>query len=290
MIHAIHPHQGSLRAVVLDWAGTTVDHGSLAPARSFVDAFGALGIEMDMDEARRPMGRAKRDHIRALLAASETRRRWVEVHGEVPGEDAIDRVYEAFMPVQRQAIRERAGLIPGTVETVGACRDRGIRIGSTTGYTRDLLEVLAPVAAGQGYVPDASVTASDVSPGRPAPFLIFECARRLEVYPMTAVVKVDDTIAGIEAGLHAGCWSIGVARTGNMLGLSRAETEALPARERILRVETARRLMADAGAHFVIDGIHQLVPVLDRIESMLRDGLGPVSPRDSRQGEPAGVA
>ena len=35
----------------------------------------------------------------------------------------------------------------------------------------------------------------------------------MDVYPAQAVVKVDDTTSGIVAGLHAGCWTVGVAKT-----------------------------------------------------------------------------
>ena len=43
---------------------------------------------------------------------------------------------------------------------------------------------------------------------------------RLDVYPAQAVVKVDDTTSGITAGLNAGCWTVGIAKTVRVLVMS----------------------------------------------------------------------
>ena len=115
--------------------------------------------------------------------------------------------------------------IPGVVETIEECRRRGVKIGSSTGYTREIIEVVMTRARREGFVADAVLCASDVAEGRPAPWLIFENARHLGVYPMAAIAKIDDTVPGIEAGLNAGTWTIGVAKTGNEVGLSKAELD-----------------------------------------------------------------
>ena len=58
--------RGELKAVILDWAGTTVDFGCFAPAGVFVEVFKRKGVEITMDEARGPMGLHKKDHIRTV--------------------------------------------------------------------------------------------------------------------------------------------------------------------------------------------------------------------------------
>src|SRR5262245_39436105 len=146
--------RGVVRAVVLDWAGTTVDHGSRAPAIAFVRAFAALGVRIDPDQARGPMGLSKRDHVRALLDLPEVGGGWRRAHGRPPGPETVERVYETFVPLQREALEAHADLIPGTLELVRACARRGIRVGSTTGYSRDLMDVLEPLAARVGYRPE----------------------------------------------------------------------------------------------------------------------------------------
>lgn len=106
---------------------------------------------------------------------------------------------------------------------------RGIRVGSTTGYTREMTSALVAAAAQGGFAPDAVVCADEVPEGRPAPRMALEAARRLNAWPMRACVKIGDTVADIAEGRNAGMWSVGLTRTGNELGLSEAEAAALPA-------------------------------------------------------------
>jgi phosphonoacetaldehyde hydrolase len=166
-------------------------------------------------------------------------------------------------------------LIPGCLEAVEWCRSRAIRIGSSTGYTRELMDVIVPLARAQGYAPDATVCASDVSPGRPAPWMCFENARRLGVYPMEAIVKVDDTTVGVEAGLNAGMWAVGIARSGNLVGLSEQELTQLAPADQARRVEQATADLHRCGAHFVVDTIADLPSALEDIQRRLAAGERP---------------
>ncbi len=92
---------------------------------------------------------------------------------------------------------------------------------------------------------------------------------------MAAMVKVGDTLVDIEEGLNAGMWSVGVSLTGNLVGLSQAEVEALPAPERVALNQQAKEMLQQAGAHWVIDGIWDLSPVLQEIEICLKNGGHP---------------
>ena len=102
--------------------------------------------------------------------------------------------------------------------------------------------------------------------------MIYENAVRLGVYPMAAIVKVGDTLADIHEGLNAGCWSVGVAATGNLVGLSEQEFGALPPAEKQERLRSARAELGGAGAHFVVDSVAELDPVLDEIDLWLKAG------------------
>jgi phosphonoacetaldehyde hydrolase len=174
-----------------------------------------------------------------------------------------------------EVLADNSELIPGCREAIAKCRAMRISIGSSTGYTQELMDVLVPLAAKQGYQPDAIVCASDVSPGRPAPWMCFENMRRFGVYPMEAGVKVDDTTVGIEAGLNAGMWTVGIARSGNLVGLSEDELNQLSAAEKSQRVERAADALYASGAHFVIDTIAELPDVIQRINELLREGSRP---------------
>ncbi len=236
-----------IRAILFDWAGTTVDHGSLAPVEVFLEVFRRAGVEVSPAEVRGPMGRAKRDHIEALLALPRVAAAWSPATRPAPGPADVDRLYADFLPLQRVVLERHGEVIAGVAEVVSQCRKRGIKIGATTGYTRALMEVAAPLARAGGYEPDVIICADDVPSGRPAPWMIFRAAERLDVYPMSDVVVVDDTPVGIEAGLNAGAWTVAVTRTGNCLGLSAEAVAQRIARSSRLGWKRPRRRFSPTG-------------------------------------------
>jgi len=267
-----------LKAVVFDWAGTIVDFGSCAPMGAFVEAFARFGVAITITDARGPMGLPKRAHVAALLAVPKIAAAWRAAQGAAPDEAAIDAVMAVFEPLNLEVVARYADPIPGALETVAAARARGLKIGSTTGYTRPIMARLAPIAAAAGYVPDNLVCAGDLADGRPSPLMMYRTFADLGVHPPSCVVKVDDTAPGIAEGLAAGTWTVGVALSGNGFGLSHAETEALrrdnPSAYDVKRLAAADALFA-AGAHVVIDTVADLMPVLDGFERRLAAGERP---------------
>ena len=270
------PAPGKLKAVILDWAGTTVDHGSLAPVRTIEKVFARANLKVEEPEIRRHMGLPKREHLRAILCASgKVREEWTRLHGRPPGEADVEELYREFIPLQLSGLLEYSAIIPGVAEAAERFRRRGLKIGTTTGYTREMLDLLVEASKKAGYFADCNLAPGDVGSGRPHPYMIYENAVRLEVYPMAAIAKIGDTPADIEEGLNAGTWSIGVAATGNMLGLSYEEFQRLAPPEREARVVEARARLRKAGAHYVIDRLAEADAVLEDIDRRLASGEKP---------------
>ncbi len=268
-------YRGPLKAVLLDWAGTTLDYGCYAPAVVFVEIYKRFGVEISMAEAREPMGAHKRVHILQISQQDGVRARWTAAHGTPPTEADVDRMFAEFVPAQLKVLAKYADLIPGTLEACNDFRERGLKIGSTTGYTQEMMDLLYKEAADRGYVPDSSVCAAEVPAGRPAPWMCLKNAMNLGVYPMEACVKVGDTVPDIFEGLNAGMWTIGLALTGNEVGLTESEVAALePAVLERKRARAYSRL-AQAGAHYVVDGIYDVPPLLDAINARLARGEKP---------------
>jgi phosphonoacetaldehyde hydrolase len=268
-------YRGPVRAVLLDWAGTTMDFGCIAPAVVFVEVFRRQGVPISTAEARVPMGAHKRVHIQKLTELDAVRQRWQGTHGRLPSDDDVEAMFEDFVPLQLRCLSTYSELIPGTLETVAALRQRGIKIGSTTGYTTEMTAINLRDAERQGYKPDSTVSASEMPAGRPYPFMCLQNAINLEIDCVAACIKVDDTIPGVEEGLNAGMWSIGLAVSGNEVGLSLPDWQALPAEEQEARRERAYRRMLQSGAHYVVDTIADLLPCIDAIELRLRRGERP---------------
>ncbi|MEO1679472.1 MAG: phosphonoacetaldehyde hydrolase [Pseudomonadota bacterium] len=253
------------KAAVFDWAGTTIDFGSFAPMCVFVKAFATFGITATIDEARGPMGAPKWDHIKSMLGLPRISTQWANKHGAAPTDADVDRVYEVFVPMNEEVVAEFATLVPGTAEAIAELRRRGMKIGSTTGYTRSIMERVLPVAAEQGYAPDNLVCADDLVEGRPGPLGMYQCFIDLVVYPPGRVVKVDDTAPGIAEGVAAGCVTVGVAMSGNLVGKTPEELAALPPAEVDALRKKATDALKTAGADHVIDTVANLPNLLERI-------------------------
>ncbi|HIX15927.1 MAG TPA: phosphonoacetaldehyde hydrolase [Candidatus Hungatella pullicola] len=252
--------------VVFDWAGTTVDYGSSAPMVVFDRVFKEAGIQLSREQINGPMGLEKRAHIKQLLELEDATKQWKETYNRMWTEDDVDQLYETFEEKLAQVVAEYSIPIDGTVETVGRLRDMGIKIGSTTGYTSQMMEGVIPRAESCGYKPDCVVTPDVTGEGRPSPFMLFECMRELHVYPVTAVVKVGDTITDIKEGKNAGAWSVGILQGSNLLGLTKEEYDAMDQAELVKRKETAKEKYLAAGADMVIDSIKDLPEAIREIE------------------------
>lgn len=271
------PQHDRLEAVIFDWAGTTVDFGSFAPTQIFVDAFrDAFKFELSLAEARGPMGLGKWQHIEALGKDATVGARWQAQFGRAMTDADVDHIYETFLPLQIERVGDHADLIPGTLETVAALRARGLKIGSTTGYPRAVMEQLIDAASARGYRPDCTVCADDLSAGaRPGPWMALQCVLDLAVGSVAHCVKVDDTVPGIEEGINAGMWTVALSLSGSPAGMTLDEyRSASPDQLAEIRQRVSTDFRA-AGAHFIIDTIAELPPVLDFIEMKLGNGVRP---------------
>ncbi len=270
-----HAYRGPVKAVILDWAGTAVDYGSFAPTAVFMRLFESRGAKITTNDARSGMGLMKKDHLRKILSIPSVAQAWHAEHGSDPSDLDIENLFNDFVGLQLSVLRDYAQPIPGLLEVADKLRARSIKIGSTTGYIRPMMNILAHEAKQKGYEPDCIVCPDEVPAGRPLPWMCYQNAIQLGVYPMHAMVKVGDTIPDIDEGLNAGMWTVGLSLTGNLLGLNEEEVGALSPAEKDNACERIEAQLYQAGAHFVIDGIWDLPDVLDEIESRLEQGECP---------------
>jgi phosphonoacetaldehyde hydrolase len=250
--------------VIFDWAGTTVDFGCVAPVQALLEAFARHGVALTERQARRDMGKAKADHVQALLENSDVATAWTSGTGAAPTAHDRETLVTELGPLMRARAAEAATLITGARAAVDALRAQGIKIASSTGYTRDMMAPVLARAAEQGYVPDHVLCSGDTLVGRPAPLMIYKACVDLGVWPLSRVVKVDDSEAGVAEGRAAGCLTVGIAASGNGVGLSAEALAALPAAERAARLATASQALRAAGADLVIDTVADLIPALER--------------------------
>ncbi|WP_106768810.1 phosphonoacetaldehyde hydrolase [Paenibacillus faecalis] len=268
-----------IEGVILDWAGTTVDFGCFAPVNVFVDIFRDAGIEVTMDEARAPMGMLKIDHIRAMLSMPRVSDLWEQTYGRTFQEEDVQRLYAAFEPALMASLSAYTDPIPGVIETVASLKAQGLKIGSTTGYTDSMMEVVVMNAQHKGYSPDTYVTPDDTqSYGRPYPYMIYRNMELLKLSASWKVVKVGDTVSDIKEGVHAGVWSVGVAVGSSEMGLTLDEYEALPEPDKARVIGKVEQTFLQNGADFVIHTMTELPFLIERINGLLSEGKRPGCP------------
>ena len=271
-------YQGKIKGVVLDWSGTTVDAYVIAPAMAFVEVFRKHGVEVTMQEARKPMGLRKDLHLEALADLPAVSERWAEVHGHYPEKAEINAMFEDFVPLQVGILPRHAALLPGIAELADRLRaEHNLRIGVSTGFTRPMVDLLLKYAAEQGFLPDCAVAGDEVENGvRPKPFMVYRNMDLMDVHPIQAVVKVDDTGSGVSEGIEAGCWTVGIAGYSNYLNInSLSEADAISAEDFADRLALARTELWKAGAHYVIDEPLELLTAIKDINNRLATGDSP---------------
>ncbi len=257
-----------INAVVFDWAGTMIDHGCFGPVAAFQQTFAQFDIETTIDECRRPMGLPKRDHIKMMLADPNIAAQIKQIHGRDFGEDDLNALYEYFLTINEDIVLNHIALIDGVVEMVAWLRSQGIKVGSNSGYGRDLMTRIVPLTASAGYSPDNIVCGDDLIEGRPSPLMMYRCFADLGVYPPETVIKVDDTAPGIAEGVAAGTLTVGVTLTGSHVGLTAEQLAALDADDKKALHEDAAQILKDVGADYVIRNVTELPKLITEINGL----------------------
>lgn len=266
-----------IQAVIFDWAGTIVDFGSFAPTTIFVEAFKqGFEFEISLAEARVPMGLGKWEHIQAVGELPSVAKRWNRQFGQPMNKRDVDKIYAAFMPLQMAKVVEYAKPIPHAIQVVNQLKEQGIKIGSCSGYPRQVMDILIPAAQRYGYSPDCIVATDDLPQGgRPAPYMALKNVIELEVTNVGACIKVDDALPGLEEGKNAGMWTVGVLLSGNEAGLT--EEAFLNADQATLHIarHQATCKLSQANPHYLIDTIYDFPNIVKEIETRILAGERP---------------
>jgi len=266
-----------LEAVIFDWAGTVVDFGSVAPTRIFVEAFKqAYDFDVSLAEVRVPMGMGKWDHIKTLGQLPAVSQRWTAQFGQAMIDDVVDEIYQTFMPLQKAKVAEFAQPIEGVLPVIDWLKNQDVKIGSCSGYPREVMEVLVPAAAKLGYQPDCYVASDDLKAGsRPGPWMALQNVIEMGITNVANCIKFDDSAPGITEGLTSGMWTVGIALTGNAVGLTESEWLARTDMEQEQLLTAAYNELSRSGAHYVIDSLADAVPVVQDIMARIARGERP---------------
>lgn len=256
-----------IEAVIFDWAGTTVDFGSFAPVQSFIEGFKQFGITPTIAEVREPMGMLKWNHIHTMMQMPRIREEWETVHGVPWTKEDVDAVYVASESALLAILHHFTTPKPYVLDAVRDLREHGIKIGSTTGYTDEMMNIVVPNAKEYGYSPDFWCTPNSVNDcGRPYPYMIFKNLEALGVSKVSSAIKIGDTVADIREGNHAGLITVGVIEGSSIMSLSKKEHDALSQEEKDAEAIRVQGVYLDCGADHVIHNMSELMTLILELE------------------------
>lgn len=270
----------SIKGLILDNSGTFVDPFVIAPAMAFVKVFKKFGIDISMEESRIPMGIKKDLHIKKLLEIPSIQNKWINNYYREPNDEDITNIYREYIPIQKKILPEYCNLLPKVVETVNMIKQKGIKIGSTTGFSREMLDCILENIKTTELTFDSTVAGDDLDNSnihigsRPYPFMIYKNMEKLNISDINTIVKVDDTITGIQEGLNAGCWTIGITDYSSYMNIdSLNQWKNMSTLEKYNKKKYVRdKFKKESNAHYIINEFDELIPVLEDIN--LRLNLG----------------
>jgi phosphonoacetaldehyde hydrolase len=270
------PHINKIKAIVFDWAGTTIDYGCRAPLAVFLELFHKKGIPITVEEASKPMGMLKIDHIRELFKYPRIRAEYIKKHGKEPDENTINEYYKDFEPALFKILPNYTEPLPGVIETIEKLRDQGLKIGSTTGYTREMMAIILPFAEKKGYKPDFMITSTDVKQGRPYPWMMYHNAMNLGVFPMDHILKIGDTVADVSEAKNSGAWAAGIIEGSSLLGFTQEEYEKeLKNSNVVQKKKEVIKTYYDNYADYVIKNFKEIPDLVEEINTKLNSGSYP---------------
>ncbi|BBH22261.1 hypothetical protein Back11_36060 [Paenibacillus baekrokdamisoli] len=262
-----------VRGIIMDWAGTAVDYGCMAPVYVFLEIFRSKGIEPTMEEVRAPMGVLKWDHIKTMLQMPRIGKLFEERMGHPFTNDDVDAMHEEFEPKLLAILHRFAEPINHVVDTINQLREDGLLIGGTTGYNDAMMRIVVEQAKENGYAPDYWLTPDSVKgKGRPYPYMIYANIISLDMGMPTQVIKVGDTESDMQEARNAGVWAVGIIRGSSMLGLTEAEVNEMEPNELKIRMEAAKLQFIRSGAHYVIEDMSQLPNIIETINNRMSEG------------------
>ena len=182
----------SIKLVIFDIAGTIIeDHGEVVSA--FAGALQKNGIPFTREELKAWKGASKREVIRHFVNGLQS---------PAP-EVKVEATYSCFRSELQSLYQQRIKPIKGAAETFAWCRERGILLATTTGFYREISDLILDKTGWRDLFA-AHISSSDVRRGRAAPDMIFRAMEASEVQNVQEVINVGDTPLDLQAGSNAG--------------------------------------------------------------------------------------
>lgn len=256
----------TIKAVVFDWAGTTIDYGSRAPIIGFQAAFERFGVHLDEATIRQDVGLDKKAHVKKMLQDPDVWAKYVKQAPASTLEQAVASVYAAFQETIQAALTQTADLKPGVAAFLNYLDEKRILVATTSGYNQAMIQTLLPLVKKQGFQPTVNVTSELTSGvGRPAGDMLSYALKQLGVDDPASVMKIGDTVNDIKEANNAGAIAVGVVVGSNLIGMSETEFVCLDKLEQARLIADASGKFYEAGADHVVASMADVMPLIEHL-------------------------
>lgn len=259
-----------IRCVIFDLGGTLIDKYSMSPLVNLRKAFSYQKINLCNSLITKDMGMKKLDHIYALSKEDEFKNQFKQVYKRHHEETDLYDIYNIFSSLQRQSLRTKVEIIPETKKAINILKERDIKIGITTGFSKDQMNIALDLLHKHDIIPDSAVSSTcfynSGKPmlSRPSPYMIYNIMDELQINNPKHVLKVDDTCVGIQEGKNAGCLTVGVARWSiNMNIYSEEEKSQLTDTIIQEKLTKSRKMLLTKDPTYLINTLDELQHCLD---------------------------
>ena len=261
-----------IKACIFDLGGTIVDKYSLSPLLSLQKAYSLKKLYVPNKLIIKDMGKHKFEHIRELCNENLINTQF-RIHNDrdISTID-MESIFNDFNDIQIQYMNMNLNIIPETSSIIHYLRQNDIKVGITTGFNNVQMNIAVDKLRYNHIIIDSAVSSEFSS--RPLPHMIRKNMNNLQIEDPKQVIKIDDTCVGIQEGINAGCYTVGVARWSvnmDMFSLDtltkEAFTEACFNHTDIInhKLIESRRRLKEAGADFVIDTLDELPSIIKSI-------------------------
>lgn len=270
--------------IILDFSGTCVDPFTLAPVVAFVEVFKKYNIDICIENAvKKPMGLYKYDHIKYILNMEDVKKQWFKEYNRESNKDDLNNIYKDFIKLQIDVLPKYCSPLPKVVETMNILRKNNIKFGGCSGFSREMINTILENTKDKGLYFESTFLADDIQDenkvflgGRPYPFMIYQNLYNLENKNISQCIKVDDSAVGIEEGLAANCWTVGISNYSNYINVnSLEEYSKISKLEKKERKDNSKKKLIESGCHYVIGEFEELIYVVDDINNRLKNGERP---------------
>jgi phosphonoacetaldehyde hydrolase len=264
-----------IKACVFDLGGTIVDRYSVSPFFSLKRAFLKNNIKISDRVILKDMGMSKSELIGKILCDNYVQRNWFNEYGKFPDSNDADMIYEDFK-IEQNKESKVINILPETKRTFEYLKERDVKIGITTGYDKDNMDLILSRMEDEGLYVDGAVSSTCLLRSRPHPDMINKLKEDFKIENNYQIVKFDDTPIGIREANNGDYWSVGVVKWSTLMEITEPEdvmgAGLMASDEYKKRLMNARKTLIDSDADYVIHDLTEINCVFREVhKSILYD-------------------